>query len=57
MCRRLASSALAVLFAAIFAVTGNVTTANADSSAPPKDRGKYSLNYDVQSGLGWGFPD
>ncbi|MGS2643534.1 hypothetical protein [Streptosporangium sp. LJ11] len=55
MRRRLALSALAMLFAAAFAVTGNVTTESADSSAPTKDHGQYSLQAGVaQASLGWG---
>lgn len=58
MRRRLALSALAMLFTAAFAVTGNATTASADSSAPLKDTGKYSLQTSAaQSHLGWGYPD
>lgn len=58
MRRRLALSALAMLFTATFAVTGNATTASADSSAPPKDTGKYSLQMSsAQANLGWDYPD
>jgi len=56
--RRLALSALAMLFTAVFAVTGNVTTASADSSAPLNDTGKYSLQTtSALSYLGWNYPD
>lgn len=44
--RRLTLSALAVLFAAAFAATGNVTAASTDSSAPE------SVSYQY----GWGWP-
>ncbi|GAA4186048.1 hypothetical protein GCM10022252_17450 [Streptosporangium oxazolinicum] len=58
MRRRLALSALAMLFTATFAVTSNVTTESADSSAPQKDTGKYSLQANVaQANLGWGHAD
>ncbi|WP_440065352.1 hypothetical protein [Streptosporangium sp. OZ121] len=54
MRRRLALSALAMLFTAAFAVTGNVTTASVDPSAPPKDTGKYSSQtISAQGSLGW----
>ncbi|GAA3408621.1 hypothetical protein GCM10018952_06370 [Streptosporangium vulgare] len=57
MRRRLALSALAMLFTATFAVTGNATTASADSSAPPKDTGKYSSQtVNAQAYLGWDYP-
>jgi hypothetical protein len=47
-----------MLFTATFAVTGNATTASADSSAPPKDTGKYSLQMSsAQANLGWDYPD
>lgn len=57
MRRRLALSALSALFAASFAITGNVTTASADSSAPPKDPGEYSLHWENEINLGWNGPD
>jgi len=47
-----------MLFTAVFAVTGNVTTASADSSAPLNDTGKYSLQTtSALSYLGWNYPD
>lgn len=58
MRRRLALSALALLFTATFAVTGNATTASVDSSAPQKDIGKYSLQMiSAQANLGWNHGD
>lgn len=55
MRRRLALSALATLFAAALAVTGNVTTASADSSAPSAAAPQSSLQDDGSS-LGWTYP-
>ncbi|SNR90666.1 hypothetical protein SAMN05216276_1001131 [Streptosporangium subroseum] len=56
MRRRLALPALATLFAAVLAVTGNVTTASADSSAPPAAAPQYSSQGDGSS-LGWTYPE
>lgn len=57
MRRRLTLSALATLFAAALAVTGNATTASADSSAPPLSATKYSLHEAGLSAGGWNGPD
>lgn len=57
MRRRLALSALAMLFTAAFAVTGNVTTASADSSAPSGSTSEYSSELNILQGLGWNHPD
>ena len=56
MRRRLALSALATLFAASLAVTGNVTTASADSSAPSAAAPQSSLQ-NGESSLAWTYPD
>lgn len=54
MRRRLALSALTLLFTAAFAVTGNATTASVDPSAPTKDTGKYSSQtISALAELGW----
>lgn len=57
MRRRLALSALAMLFTAAFAVTGNATTASADSSAPSEAASEYSSEWYVMQSLGWNHPD
>jgi ABC-type phosphate transport system substrate-binding protein len=53
--RRLALSALTTLFAAALAVSGNVTTASADSSAPSAAAPQVSSQSDGSS-LGWTYP-
>lgn len=57
MRRRLALSALATLFAAALAVTGNVTTASADSSAPLPSAAQYSSQADSDFDPIWTHAD
>ena len=53
----LSLSALAMLFAAAFAASSNVTTASADSSAPQNAAVDYSLPLNAMGELGWNGPD